>query len=96
LGDHRGPAEDDAYQEQHKLGLWNERIRFLILGRLAWADFFGKTFLDELSFGRQMFGNPFPVPGGEDEPHLVMLTKDGTLKFTLIIRVSTMMAPTIA
>jgi len=75
------PAEDGAYQEQHKLGLWNERIRFLILGRLVWADFFGKTFLDELSFGKQMFGDPFPEPGAESEPYLAMETKNGLLRF---------------
>lgn len=74
-------ADDEACRRQHALGLWSQTIRFIIKDRLVWADFFQKTFLDELSFGAQMFANPFPEPGGDAEPHLQMTTKNGLLQF---------------
>jgi hypothetical protein len=76
------PEEDRAYHEQYNLGLWNRRIRFVIKDHLIWSDLH-KTFLDELSFGERMFGNPFPEASDSrvGEPYLTMKTKNGLLRF---------------
>jgi hypothetical protein len=62
------------------LGLWNQSIRFVIKDQLIWSELH-KSIIDELLFGKQMFGNPFPDPKGESEPYLVMMTKNGIVRF---------------